>query len=370
MPPGSMGAAEVRPRTIRGGEALEHTMKNRSGFTLIELLVVIAIIALLIGILLPALGQARKSARTMICASRLKQVGVAVNTYAADFQDKIASYSWSRGNCPSEYADLQDRNGNLDDVDACMNQLVDIIRRKTGDASFPKISGRAPHRRFSHAVIIDYMSDIIPEATAACPEDKYLIQWQADPKNDYPDPNKMGQGGAAYAKAFPYASSYQFVPASWAPDKTTPSGGNTVYQYQPDHDLFWFPSKNRPWMGRRQIREVDFPASKVQMFDFYDRHSTAKTQFYAYADAKTNMLMFDGSAGLKTTGDANNSWRPNQAGKSEATTIFTYLQNDAIGEPPTRSGGPSDPNLETYFRWTSEGLHGIDYNGNRIDYRK
>lgn len=60
--------------------------RQAKGFTLIELLVVIAIIALLIGILLPALGKARESARGLKCATNLSQLNVAMNTYANDYK--------------------------------------------------------------------------------------------------------------------------------------------------------------------------------------------------------------------------------------------------------------------------------------------
>ena len=62
--------------------------KDRKGFTLIELLVVIAIIAILAAILFPVFARARRAAQRTSCLNNLKQMGIAVNMYESDWDDR------------------------------------------------------------------------------------------------------------------------------------------------------------------------------------------------------------------------------------------------------------------------------------------
>lgn len=71
--------------------------RQKIGFTLIELLVVISIIALLIAILLPALGQARAAGRAAVCLSNMRQMGIATAAYGVDNRQMLPGIGLGHG---------------------------------------------------------------------------------------------------------------------------------------------------------------------------------------------------------------------------------------------------------------------------------
>jgi prepilin-type N-terminal cleavage/methylation domain-containing protein/prepilin-type processing-associated H-X9-DG protein len=86
----------------RGRSAIIHhplSFLNSPGFTLIELLVVIAVIAVLMAILLPALGRVRKQARSLVCRAHLKQWGMVFALYTEEHEGRFPREGADAVNC-------------------------------------------------------------------------------------------------------------------------------------------------------------------------------------------------------------------------------------------------------------------------------
>jgi prepilin-type N-terminal cleavage/methylation domain-containing protein len=108
---------------------------KRKGFTLVELLVVIAIIALLMGILMPALARVRQLAFRMTCGTNLSGIGKAMLLYSNDYEDELprsggrsstwgAVVNWAANDRYSAYGLSADSSGGTASISSCFYLLV------------------------------------------------------------------------------------------------------------------------------------------------------------------------------------------------------------------------------------------------------
>ncbi|HMN41823.1 MAG TPA: prepilin-type N-terminal cleavage/methylation domain-containing protein [Phycisphaerales bacterium] len=335
---------------------------TRKAFTLIELLVVIAIIALLVGILLPALGKARAAGRKAACQSNLRQFAVGYAGYSSDFRDHIATLWVTRGNIFSDYNDLNAITmGSAPQARYAAAQAVDILRRRAGiSTSLPVPDPWIPNVYYSHLMINDYLSQRLPERMVVCPEDRARQQWAASPLSFSPVP---GFPGATYSNGtpdgafrWPYSSSYQLVAAAFSEDRRS-AQGTTV---GPAATFHQFQGGTLPY-GRRHFADVSFPASKVLMFDEIARHAQTPA-YYAYPDTIQPLLFADSSVREFRTSDTRHGEDPNNPSNPQDvnyTPSQTTYSGDPAFEPPARANTAGDL-VYTRYQWTRGGLRGTD----------
>ena len=347
-------------------------MKKNRGFTLIELLVVIAIIALLIGILLPAIGKARDTAKNVLSQTNMRQLNQGANNYAADNSDRIFSYTWKRG-----FHTTPDgvKRFATDDQDAASWQQTEILMRVTGRTEgpnrFQRFTGRLVHRRYSHIVLLDYLTNTQPEPISASPFDRNLLEWQAQPTvidasnnipyapgsdtNGYDEPG--GWNPVGVRQRWPFASTYQTVPAAWNTDGI--SGSPTYIPIASTPHLFQ--GGGSIPLGGRKYTQVAFPSGKVLQFEEFDRFNNRQALYFMYPEARSNLAFFDGSVRAEATGDANPGWnpaQPDQEWRQNYVPLHTFpLPKTGLGETTAYC---------QRYRWTRHGLRGIDYGGREI----
>jgi prepilin-type N-terminal cleavage/methylation domain-containing protein len=338
--------------------------RTRAAFTLIELLVVIAIVALLISMLLPALGQARKAARLSTCISNQRQMTTATGSYAATFRDRLWTFTWSGGQTlPTQFPDLVGPWGT--DLEACSAQALDILRRRADREDMEFIENWIPNILYNHIVLQDFLAQRLPEPMVCCPEDRLRAAWQRDPAAfDRGEITPMAPEQTTYrGKRWPYSSSYECIPAAFTQDRGDPPYSAVTQAGSHRYYYFTNPARMAGAFGKRLITEVNFPSNKVHLYETYTRHFGRYGLYHALLQAKAPLSFFDGSVRVKATADCNRGFDP--ATPSSPFAILYALIPGQWEEPIPGLGfyPPASVNVFGYYRWTRGGLKGSDFGG-------
>ncbi len=233
-----------------------------SGFTLIELLVVVSIIALLISILLPALRNARESAKHMTCLSNLRQIGTSATSYAADDQQAWLYLSSAGGHYARNnlrwfgIGQLYDM-GYLQPINGYCPSFPEDRYTEFKDAWTTGPSG---------AVKVSYYGR---RANAYGWSDTHVEYDPADPHSSHLELNRLGSGVTLYTDRalFNYNGQLQIVNGGYPFEHMNDTLANA--SYSDGHAESW--SRERVNDEGKSFQIMDFPYYAPSFISAYDK---------------------------------------------------------------------------------------------------
>lgn len=303
--------------------------------TLLETVVLIAVASLLLAMLAAAAAESRRHASLTQSFSNLQQFAAGTTTYAADWQDRVWSFT-DTAESPTQGV-------------AIINSQLDG-RPEVGPVS----NIYWPY--YSHLVLLDHLGARLFAPWIVSPEDDVLQAAQQDP-DGWPFDTERPPGSSGL---FPYRSSYELGAAFTAPDARQGTV-STTDQHGLPHNRWYTP--DGPY-GNRFLHEVAFPSQKAMVYERQQRFFGPRHMFFMYPEARVPILFADGAASTRRTAESNWGFRPNSPIFS-APTLVSYQPNE-LWEAPALNGQAAETILG-HYRWTHGGLKGRDFGAPEID---
>jgi prepilin-type N-terminal cleavage/methylation domain-containing protein len=340
----------------------------RRGFTLLELLVVIAVIAVLMGMLLPALQGARRTGRLAQGMSNMRTLASAGQSYAGEFKDALFTFTWERDRV---YWDPMDPAADGFDpqptnMRAAAQQATYVLRKHAGmsSAQMPNLAQMPwfPFTRYSHLVLVGYAGETLPLLAAINPEDRHQLQWARDPAGYVQGLYTPNIGTGPKAPKYPYRGSYVLTYSAF--DRS--AMGQRVYPAT-SSGVFGFPESR---FGGKRLSDVGLAGQKVWLHDTFGRHfgKESPQQWMGYATCRQPLAFFDGHVSVRSNEAANPGDNPNlappPAGAPWPTAAMILYTPSPV--EPGHGNAASLPPGNLHYAVTRGGLKGADFGGSDV----
>lgn len=325
---------------------------SRGGFTLIELLVVIAIIALIIGILLPALGAARATTRALVCKTNQRAIAQAGAVYAADFDGTIFALSWtSRLAATGRIPKSADVPGSItNDLEAMRAQGAVMLEEIWPTGEIQSNNGvdfqglQVQPELYTNLVLFDYLGRHQFNDVAVCPFDTTMDELR-----------ELRASADAAERQLSFPTSYFSVPSTFTSDRDP---GYVPLPLRRPHPMASL-AQRADFNVRRRMSDVRFTSQKVWLHELVEQHK-GRLVAWCIDDAAAPVTMFDGSVSDRRVEDARDPVDPSQPGAPLQMLHEGFLLYYETEIARASSGFVWDV-VRPVYRWTEGGLGGYDF---------